>query len=641
MAPDLIPPIELTIDDNPIGHGAFGVVFTGVYNGIPVAIKKVRDGNPSTIKKEVEILSRLRHPNIIHVWGYSEGKDEHNITVPMMVMDRMEMTLLDRITCNTTDRPTMEQRGLWLLQIARAFVYLHGKCPPIVHKDLKPNNILIGFNNIAHLSDFGLSRPQQGARVYDYGNQLRHGQVLFTPPEAFSPVFHSHTSYDVYSFGMTAYFVISGEPPFYHGIATPDNVRYWVCEGKRPLRPKVMEEDEVGGIPDFWWSLIEDCWKQESMERISFVEVVQRIQTYKESETGAFRVGGLVRSVLDMESPPAYASTVTRQKDWQEGSTTGDGSDSIRCDFFISYDETRTEQAQKIIQDIQSLGLAAITPSLIEDDNRNKILECTVFLVLLNQEYEDSKQCRATFNFAKDHDVGMVGIMSDERNGGEESGGGISAYLKSTFWTTHIAPPNLLSEVHSLFKLKKELSFESWQSFGRLTGRQFDIAELKLAHQKLSGSIPKEIGRLRELKELSLRDNLLGGEIPKEIGNLVQLTVLDLNGNQLTGCIPKDVGNLIGLKELHLQKNKLTGEIPKDVGNLTELTSLLLHRNKLSGMLPKSIVNLTQLTRLNLAENRFDGEIPSEIGRLTQVTHLDLYGNQLTGPIPKEVGDLR
>ena len=115
-------------------------------------------------------------------------------------------------------------------------------------------------------------------------------------------------------------------------------------------------------------------------------------------------------------------------------------------------------------------------------------------------------------------------------------------------------------------------------------------------------------GRVTSLR---LDDNRLSGSIPPELGNLADLQVLDLGNNQLSGSIPKELGNLADLQMLRLYNNRLSGEIPPELGNLVNLHTLYLNLN------------------------RFTGEIPRGWGRITgwKVWHI-IRGNSFTGCIP-------
>jgi Leucine-rich repeat (LRR) protein len=134
---------------------------------------------------------------------------------------------------------------------------------------------------------------------------------------------------------------------------------------------------------------------------------------------------------------------------------------------------------------------------------------------------------------------------------------------------------------------------------------------------------------------LTLNSNRLTGSIPSEIGNLTNLTYLYLSSNQLSGSIPPEIGNLTNLKYLYLSYNQLSGSIPPEIGNLTNLQYLYLSSNQLSGSIPPEIGNLTNLIRLGLSSNQLSGSMPAEIGNLVNLNYLYLYSNQLSGYFPE------
>ncbi|KAJ3004846.1 UNVERIFIED_CONTAM: hypothetical protein HDU68_004880, partial [Siphonaria sp. JEL0065] len=197
---------------NALGVGGFGAVYPGTWMKTNIAVKYIKTANDARMKaaivQEAKVMTKLRHPHIVTLWGVSEDPEEHG---------------------------TM---------------------------DLKPDNILIDNAGNARVSDFGLARIQQNSRESSYTNlPQRHGAFVYAPPEIFSPKFKSHTSYDVYSFGMTLFQVVSGESPFDPHNATYDNICKWVyVEEYRPDRP---EDGQF--IPD---------------KRPSFVEIVATIQRW-------------------------------------------------------------------------------------------------------------------------------------------------------------------------------------------------------------------------------------------------------------------------------------------------------------------------------------------------------------------------
>ena len=127
------------------------------------------------------------------------------------------------------------------------------------------------------------------------------------------------------------------------------------------------------------------------------------------------------------------------------------------------------------------------------------------------------------------------------------------------------------------------------------------------------------------------------GVITDDNGRVIALL---LHNNRLTGTLPPDLGRLSNLRWLRLGGNRLTREIPDELGNLANLQWLSLEGNRLSGMIPDALGNLSRLEALHLRNNRLDGEIPPGLGRLSNLIVLDLGRNRLTGEIPADLGHL-
>lgn len=139
------------------------------------------------------------------------------------------------------------------------------------------------------------------------------------------------------------------------------------------------------------------------------------------------------------------------------------------------------------------------------------------------------------------------------------------------------------------------------------------LKELDLSDNKITGSIPAEVGNLTTLTNLNLSDNNISGTIPSSVGNLTNLTNLDLGENSISGSIPPEIGNLKELKSLNLGSNNLSGNIPKEVGNLSMLETLDISSNALTGGLPATITNLEKLENLSVNDNKLTESVPDEI----------------------------
>ena len=199
-------------------------------------------------------------------------------------------------------------------------------------------------------------------------------------------------------------------------------------------------------------------------------------------------------------------------------------------------------------------------------------------------------------------------------------------------------PPELgdLSNLEGLWLEVNQLSGPIPPQLGNLSSMWI----LSLHVNQLSGSIPPQLGNMTNLQILSLSGNQLSGTIPSQLGRLENLTTLILAGNPLSGSIPPELGNLRSLRELTLSNTQLSGNIPPELGNLGSLRWLSLLECQLSGSIPPELGDLGSLEELHLASNQLSGTIPPELGNLGSLRWLSLYENQLSGSIPPELGDL-
>ncbi len=200
-------------------------------------------------------------------------------------------------------------------------------------------------------------------------------------------------------------------------------------------------------------------------------------------------------------------------------------------------------------------------------------------------------------------------------------------------------PPELgqLTTLTDLVLSRNGLSGGIPPELGQLT----NLESLDLSVSSLNGPIPPELGQLTRLKQLRLWISGLTGEIPPELGQLTDLELLDLSwNNNLTGTIPPELGRLTKLKVLELDLNDLTGQIPNELVELTNLETLDLSWNDLTGLIPPELAQIRSLTALRLGTNDLTGTIPPELGQLTNLEWLSLCDNDLTGTIPSELGQL-
>jgi len=194
-----------------VGSGAFADVYKAHDStmDMTVAIKMARDINrPEDAKwfqRDAQAARRLKHPNIVqaHDFGYEQG-------VPYIVFDFIDgVTLQDRLTGET---PSFRESAELVVQIAEALDYAHQQ--KVIHRDVKPSNILLDHAGHPYLADFGLARRDDTKiRLTDAGRVL--GTPAYMPPEqACGDPNRVGPWSDVYSLGVVLYELLVHKRPF-------------------------------------------------------------------------------------------------------------------------------------------------------------------------------------------------------------------------------------------------------------------------------------------------------------------------------------------------------------------------------------------------------------------------------------------
>ncbi|HEO72718.1 MAG TPA: hypothetical protein ENN80_15785, partial [Candidatus Hydrogenedentes bacterium] len=160
------------------------------------------------MKREVLLARRLRHRNILAVYTFWETSSERFITMEYIPGRSLMEALLDR------GAPfSVGQTLRWLHQLCDALDYAHAE--RILHRDVKPGNILIAPDGSVRLGDFGIARTAEEVRIRNTG-QMSGGTLLFMSPEQLLGDRLDARS-DLYSLAATVYQLLSGLPPFYRG----------------------------------------------------------------------------------------------------------------------------------------------------------------------------------------------------------------------------------------------------------------------------------------------------------------------------------------------------------------------------------------------------------------------------------------
>ncbi|XP_059659801.1 receptor-like protein kinase HSL1 [Cornus florida] len=220
-------------EDNVIGSGASGKVYKAVLsNDEVVAVKKIRGGpkNDDTgvgierdaFEVEVETLGKIRHKNIVKLWCCCKTGDCKLLVYEYMPNGSLG-DLLHSSKGGLLDWPT---RFRITLEAAEGLSYLHHDCvPPIVHRDVKSNNILLDGQFGARIADFGVAKI--GVNKGTECMSAIAGSCGYIAPE-YAYTLRVNEKSDIYSFGVVILELVTGKRPIDPEFGEKDLVS-WLC----------------------------------------------------------------------------------------------------------------------------------------------------------------------------------------------------------------------------------------------------------------------------------------------------------------------------------------------------------------------------------------------------------------------------
>ncbi|MBZ0201113.1 MAG: protein kinase [Ignavibacteriaceae bacterium] len=241
-----------------LGEGGMGIVYKAFdlklerYSAIKI-LNAAALNNPQFIerfKREAKNQAKLTHPNIVPVYGFTEGMKLLGIVMEYVEGETLEHLILRQGRLSTSQTIDLMQ------QILSGAAYAHKK--GFVHRDLKPSNVIISKDGIAKIMDFGISKSLKETKGITRTG-VKIGTVLYMSPEqikAQEPTIQS----DIYSLGIILFEMLTGKNPF------DFPTEFEILEAHLKKNPPKLSSEQFG-VPSEMDSIIANATNKSTSKR--------------------------------------------------------------------------------------------------------------------------------------------------------------------------------------------------------------------------------------------------------------------------------------------------------------------------------------------------------------------------------------
>jgi len=267
------------------------------------------------LKRETKRCLELTHPHIVRIHDFVH--DERSGCISMEYIDGETLSNLRAEKEQKVFEP--DEIAIWTSQLCDALDYAHNHAK-VIHRDLKPGNLMVSQRGDLKVSDFGIARSLADSVSRLTMEQGRSGTLAYMSPQQLDGERGSHLD-DIYSLGATLYDLLTSKPPFYSG-----NIDRQIHERVAPSMTERRREFDIEPalVPQVWEDAVAACLAKDSLRRPqSAAEVARRLQLAqprtgtriapgKSSNRKVLLVGGLAAlSVLVLAS--VYVGVLNRQ----------------------------------------------------------------------------------------------------------------------------------------------------------------------------------------------------------------------------------------------------------------------------------------------------------------------------------------
>ncbi|XP_073006578.1 putative leucine-rich repeat receptor-like protein kinase At2g19210 [Typha latifolia] len=274
-----------------IGQGGFGTVYLGYLEGsTEVAVKLLSGWSSQGMKEflaETQNLRKVHHKNLVSLVGYCNDREHMALVYEYLPQGSLHDHLRGKAGLA---RPlSWRERLQIVLEAAQGLDYLHKGCKQsIIHRDVKPSNILLGHHLEAKIADFGLSKAMLSDAQYESTVALV-GTPGYMDPEYHRTLQLSEKS-DVYSFGVVLLEIVTGEPPIVQGTGKVHILERVKPKLNRGDIEEIMDRRLLRGKYDVnsVWKVLElamMCTQEYSTQRPTMADVVVHLKESLTLET--------------------------------------------------------------------------------------------------------------------------------------------------------------------------------------------------------------------------------------------------------------------------------------------------------------------------------------------------------------------
>ena len=255
-----------------LGVGSIGIVLLVEKDGVFSAMKILRRFPDQTVSpqavlrfiQEGEIISSLDHEGIVKVYEYGLRPADN---LPFILMEYVEGVPLSKVIAEEELSESEKIPIIYELALALEAVHKHG----VLHRDVKPSNVLVQADRHVKLTDFGIAR-------LDWSRLTVHGDVLGSPaymaPESFDAGHEVDRRADLFSLGVVSYELLTGQVPF--SGKTLLSVAH-VVRKRRPVAPSVVSPELSPKLDDILGRMLQKSPKHRYASAGLVAEDLQRI----------------------------------------------------------------------------------------------------------------------------------------------------------------------------------------------------------------------------------------------------------------------------------------------------------------------------------------------------------------------------